>query len=369
MANVFACEERRGKIIRNENALLPDFAPAELLYRGAQIQEIARAIKPLVSGQKPSNLFIFGPTGTGKTSSVKSVFSQLGEYSQKVSCIYVNCWEHSSKQAVLSKLAMSFGEALPRRGLAADEVFSRIMQRAKYEGKSIAVALDEADRLFSREGESIIYDISRAHENYGIHCALVAMSNNYGLPSKLDDRARSSLSLRALEFPQYSPMELKDILRERARAALSPGTCPEEVIALCAGHGAKARGDARVAINALLEAARGAESRASERIGLEDARKAVDASSAVSLKKNLSLMSGNERLLFSILESAKSAGAQITSGELYSRYNEAALASGGEPLSERQLRNYLDSFERARMVTVQEAGLGDKGRTRLVSLR
>lgn len=368
--NLFAEDSAvRGRIFRNENALLPDFSPAELLHRDSQLQEIARALKPLASASKPANLFIYGPTGTGKTSSVRHVFQQLSEYSGKVACVYVNCWEYSSKQAVLSKLAEFFQEPLPRRGLATDEVFHRVMQRAKYDGKSIAIALDEADRLFGRDGESLLYELARAHEMFKVACGLLVITNNYELVSSLDERARSSLSLRPLEFPQYSPQELKDIVRERAREAFFPGVCPEEVIALCAGHGARMKGDARVAINVLLEAARNAESDGRPKIDLSDAKKAVEQSSAVSLKKNVSLMNENERLLFTILEEAKAAGVELSSGELYSRFNASKKEKGGEELSERQLRNYLDSFERAKLVVVREAGAADKGRTRFIRLR
>ncbi|MFH1107289.1 MAG: AAA family ATPase [Candidatus Micrarchaeota archaeon] len=367
--NLFSETESRGRIFRNENALLPDYAPADLLHREPQLQEAARALKPLAAGSKPANLFIYGPTGTGKTSSVKHVFGQLGEYSGKVACIYVNCWEYSSKQAVLSKMAEAFQEPLPRRGLATDEVFQRVMQRAKYDGKGLVIALDEADRLFSRDAESLLYELARAHELFKVPVAVVAISNNYELISSLDDRARSSLSLRPLEFPRYTPQQLKDIVRERARAAFQQGSCPEEVVALCAAHGSKGGGDARVAITALLEAARNAEAAGRAAIELADARKAVDQAAGVSLKKNLSLMSENERLLFKILDGAKAAGIELSSGDLYSRYNGARKESGLEGLSERQLRNYLDSFERARLVVTRDADFGDKGRTRLIRLR
>ena len=45
MKNLFA-GEGTGSILRNESALLPEFAPAELLHRESQLPEIARALKP-----------------------------------------------------------------------------------------------------------------------------------------------------------------------------------------------------------------------------------------------------------------------------------------------------------------------------------
>ncbi|MBU1197325.1 AAA family ATPase [Candidatus Micrarchaeota archaeon] len=368
MRNIFADTEGRQGVFKNEKALLPEFLPPTLLHRDPHIKELAFAMKPAIQNSRPDNLFLFGPTGTGKTSCVKYAFQQLQEYSQRVACVYVNCWEFAGKQAVLSKLTEHFEIPLPRRGLASDEVFQRILQRAKYDKKSLVICLDEADRLFHRHDESLLYEFSRAQEHFGISIGILAISNNSSLIAMMDERARSSLRFKPLEFKAYTPIQLKQILGERAKDAFVPGSFSEEVIGLCAGHSAKHKGDARVAIEALRQSARVAERKGHREITVGDVKEAFAAGDDASLKKNVDFMNPNERLLLEILQDAKKDDTDLTSREVYTAFSDKKKDLGEEALSERQIRNYLEVFERAKIVETKliDAPGSEKGKTKRI---
>ena len=341
--NVFREVTAGRGIFKAEDSLSPEFLPDRLPGRENEERELAAALESAARGGRASNLFIHGPPGTGKTSVCRHVLAQLQEFSGKPLCVYVNCWQHATRQGVLAQLAQEVGEPLPRRGLAADEVFTRVCQRLKYDKRVPVVVLDEADRLFIGSEHAVLYDFSRAAEMFGVHFAIVMVTNDSEMLSRTDGRVRSSLSPKETAFKAYSPIDLKKILAERASAAFVPGACGDEVIALCAAHGAKAGGDARVALHALWLAGKAAEKRGAKAIALEDARTAFSKTGSSAEQKrdrDVELLSEGEK---TVVEMLKAAGGQLTSSEIYASFEKKGLGS------ERSVRNYLASLEEKKL--------------------
>ncbi|MEW5955451.1 MAG: AAA family ATPase, partial [Candidatus Micrarchaeota archaeon] len=307
------------------------------------------------------------------------VLKELSDSSDRVCVAIANCWQNNSRQAILSRLGEAVGMPLPRRGVATDEVVKRVAEMLKTDKKTAIVLLDEFDALFPRGEEKVLYDLSRANEQHGVSIGVIAVTNDPGLLARADGRIRSSFGGRQLEFKQYSPLELKDILRERAKKALAPGAYADEALALCAAHGAKAGGDARVAIESLLAAARIAERRNAQKLEESDAAVAVKQSTvsrpssaafepvfrtAAQLHKARENLSEAEKHAMEILEKPENLGG-ITSGELYAELE-------GIGVKERTARNYVDSLEKKGLVKTEwiqgAPGAPGAGRTRRVRL-
>ncbi|MGB9576949.1 MAG: Cdc6/Cdc18 family protein [Candidatus Micrarchaeia archaeon] len=367
-------------VIRDERPLLPDYLPPQVLHRETQIKEMALALEPAASGRKPRSVIAYGPTGTGKTTCTRYVLKELQEFSSRVLPIYVNCWQNNTRHAVLSRMAEALGAAMPRRGVAVDEVLNRVMEYAKKDDRTLIAALDEVDFLFYKGEQSVFYDLSRSGEIHGVNLGVVSLTNNASLLSEFDARIRSSFAGVAIEFKPYNPLQLKDILRERAKLALFPQAWEEEAIALCAAHAAKLGGDARVAIECFLNAARNAERENKKKVEAEDARKAFEATAAKKIaleelpaapfsqqRKNFleSGLSDGEKMVVSLLSEASAKG--ITSGELYEKARKKMPG-----ITDRSLRNYVCVLEKKGLVKAVEvdgrtAGLSG-GRTRLLKL-
>ena len=369
MKNLFLENEKRGGIFKREEVLQSDYAPSELLHRENELKGLADALKPLLSKSKPSNLFVFGLPGSGKTTSVRKVLADLQECSQNAFCAYINCWQSPSKQAIFSSLAEKLNEALPRRGLGSDEIANRVFGILNYERKFLVLVLDEVDRLFGKDEEDTLYEFARANENHKIPTAIVMITNNRELLAELDDRIRSSLGvLEEMEFRQYSPSELKDILRERARVALMEGSWSEEAIALCAAHGAKLKGDARVALETLYRAAKNAEKKGRNRIEVIDVHEALEKSREATLRKSVALMGETERKIVALLKEARDSGREISSPEIYEKLKNE-LEKEGKEMSERQMRNYLEELEKAGIIASEFSGRGTpKGKVKTFKL-
>ena len=66
-------------LFKNKQVLQSNHFPGEILHREKQIKHIASILAPSLLGEKTSNLFVYGKTGTGKTLSVQHVANELSK--------------------------------------------------------------------------------------------------------------------------------------------------------------------------------------------------------------------------------------------------------------------------------------------------
>ncbi|MFA9517941.1 Cdc6/Cdc18 family protein [Halopenitus sp. H-Gu1] len=101
-------------IFENKEVLRPSYTPRELPHRTDQINRMATILVSALRGETPSNILIYGKTGTGKTASAKFVSNELESTSKKyeVPCEvqYINCEVTDTQYRVLAQLANEFIE-------------------------------------------------------------------------------------------------------------------------------------------------------------------------------------------------------------------------------------------------------------------
>jgi len=319
-------------VIAREEVLLPDYMPDELLHRNAELQTIADAVKPLLRKREPNNLLIHGKSGTGKTTCVKSILKQLSEHSPSVLPVYVNCWECPTRAAVFNRILEAMQLPVPRRGLAADELFDKALQYIRNYSKPVLLVLDELDGL---EEEELLYVIARANEKPGIIFGIIGITNNPSFLSELDPRTRSSLRFFELRFRDYSDEQLFAILKGRAGAGLASGSWDERLLKkIAAGVD---DGSARIAIERLWKAARRAEDSGRMKITLQDL---ADSENEASVRSGAALTPVESRIVELLKQGEKS------TDELY------ALTKFDK--SKRQFMNYLSQLEDKRVIELSE---------------
>ena len=125
-------------IFENKEVLRPSYTPHELPHRSDQINKMATILVAALRGETPSNILIYGKTGTGKTASAKFVSKELESTSQKYSVPcdveYINCEVTDTQYRVLAQLANKFIEKNEER---IDEQLATL--------ESLLDALDEYD--------------------------------------------------------------------------------------------------------------------------------------------------------------------------------------------------------------------------------
>ncbi len=323
----FFREEEESVIIEDEKYLLPSYLPDEVLFRDREMEAIAASIRPFLRGKGGRHVYVFGPSGCGKTTSIKYLSLQASRLFGVV-CAYVNCWENYTAMAVLNKIVESLKLPLPRRGLAVDEMFSRLLHFIKHEKKRVVVFLDDVEGL---KQHSLIALLLKANESSS-HFLLVTVAQSREWLASLDARIRSMLSPYEVPFAPYNEEQRFEILRQRAYLALRKGSFSEQLLRKIARYGTSARD----CIERLRAAAKKAEERGKAKIEIQDLEDSAPTYFDV-------FLSEEERFIVSLLQS----GPQSTHA-IYTAFSQF------KKLTKRQIRNYLALLEEKGVVKSRE---------------
>ncbi len=329
--------------IRNELVFSNDYFPLELVHREREISEIAHTMKLLAGKKGGENIFITGPPGTGKSTSVRGVIAQLENSSTIILPVHVNCCLCRTNSAILKALADKM-EVPVIRNLCIGEMLKALVLRIKVMGKQPLIVLDDVDLVEDRD---IIHEFLRCHEQYGVRVALVSIANNKYFPYGLEHRMQSMFAQKTVVYEPYNTPQLKDILRERAKVGLFPGSYDEDVLGLCAAIAGK-RGDARLAISLLHRSAAIAEQEGAACITVAQVRKAQEASLPAASKLN----EVQKRIVETIGEN------EIDARELYDALPEIA---------ERTMREKIEELVAMKILKVERIRKG-QGKSRKFSI-
>lgn len=360
------------KIFKEREKLLPDYVPEELPHRDEQIFRLAGILAPALRGSRPSNVFIYGLTGTGKTAVTKLVLRKLKERApQSVEYTYVNCRQNNTSYRVLAELAKHIGLRIPFTGLALGEVMKRLLQALERKRMILIVVLDEIDNLVKRQGDDVLYFLTRVNENLSSSkVSVIGITNDLKFTEFLDARVKSSLGEEELVFPPYTAVQLEDILRRRAQEALNEGVIDEEVLQRVAAIAARQNSDCRLALDILLKAADLADREGASKITIEHverARNEIEKNLAVDVIKTMPLHV--KLVLASIYLLARGGGSKfITTGLVYDKYKELAGKVGIEPVTSRRVSDILNELDVVGIINAKVISLGRYGRTKVISL-
>ena len=365
---------QRPRIFRNRDVMRSDYVPDRLPHRDEHIRRLGEILAPALSLSKPSNVFIYGKTGTGKTAVVKYVFKRFREVVEKenlpIVFAYVNCRISGTEYRVLAELCESIGVKVPFTGLSKAEVFSRLRRGLREKEILLVACFDEIDALVKSYGDNLLYELSRINEGIdGCGFAMIGTSNDLHFKDYLDPRVLSSLSEEELVFHPYTATELIDILTERARLAFREGAVPQAVINLCAALAAAEHGDARRAIDLLRVAAEVAERNGDSIVEERHVRLAQNIIERGRVFEALSTLPLHSKLvLVTLLLLAKNGLPNPISGMIYQTYREVCGQIGVEPLTDRRVSSLISELDMLGVVKSDLVNMGRRGRTRKISL-
>lgn len=358
-------------IFKDREVLRPDYIPNELPHRDEQIGKISSILAPIFRGERPSNIFIYGLTGTGKTAVVKYVLLKFEEYTAKIEkpfrYSYINCRYDDTTYRVLARLADSIGVKIPFTGLSTSEVFRRIITALDGLGIPLVVILDEVDSLVKKCGDELLYRLTRINEELRKgKITIVGITNDVNFIERLDPRVKSSLGEEEVIFPPYDALQLEDILSRRALRAFKPDALEEGVISLCASIAAKEHGDARRALDLLRVAGEIAEREGKNKVGKEhvfSARMEIEKDRVAEVIKTLPLHS--KLVLLSLVVSG---GESRTTGDVYNTYRELCRGLTIDPVTQRRVSDILSELDMVGIINAKVVNRGRYGKTRLISL-
>src|SRR3989338_778851 len=142
----------------NKSILQSNYTPENIPHRDDQIESVASILAPTLRGERASNLFIYGKTGSGKTLSVQHVTIKISEKMKEIGknnlkFIYVNCKLKKvadTEYRILAEIINELGGSVPSTGLPTDQVYSRFIDLIDNEKQVIVLVLDEIDQAVKK---------------------------------------------------------------------------------------------------------------------------------------------------------------------------------------------------------------------------
>jgi len=230
---IFQRAKQGRALFLNRDALSTEYLPERLPFRENQIKQVAQILAPALHGSKPSNLLLYGKTGTGKTAVARLVVDKLQaqDTTKQIETCYVNTRIAGTEYRTLAKISESLpledDKKIPGTGLSIGTVLDRIFTAIRENKAHLILVLDEIDYLVNTYGDDILYQFTRAGELVvpGFF-TIVGISNDLRFKDELDPRVLSSMGEEELVFPPYTTEELNTILTARAKIAFRPKVVP-----------------------------------------------------------------------------------------------------------------------------------------------
>jgi len=369
--------EKKTHFFKDRNALTSHFTPETIPHRNEQINNLASILAPSLKGGRPSNVFIYGMTGTGKTLISRYVGEELeqmsGQGSAPVRVIYINCKMRKvadTEYRLVAELSRTLGEDVPATGLPTEQVYRTFFSLLDSKNWVVIVVLDEIDVLVTKMGDDFLYNFTRINQDLKkAKVSIIGITNDLHLIDVLDPRVKSSLGEEEILFPPYNALELQDILRQRTELGFHPGVLSEEVIPKCAALAAQEHGDARRALDLLRVAGEITERQNDPRITekhVDLALEKIDYDRVIESIK--SLPKQTKTVLWSIISLEEKNQENIQTGDVYNVYEDVCKKCVLHPLTQRRVSDLLSELDMLGIINAKVISLGRYGRTRQIKL-
>lgn len=316
-------------IFKNRLVLDPDYVPSNLHHRENILHQIEEMLKPLLKGDNPYNIYIYGPPGVGKTTAVKFLFNKLEEAHSEVKAFHFDCWK--STYALLSEIYKAVSPRVPPR--STDEVWNLLVNRLDRIEKDILIALDDVElHLTDANKNSVVWYLLKARSNIEQNLGLILISTEEHALRHLDFKTLSRLKPHSVKFERYTCSQVFDILKERTEYAFRPGAIKNELIHEVADIVTLEGGDIRLGLEILKTCGDIAEREGTEEILHKHVTRAMK---EIKLSEIVKLNTTAKIILKAIAEIGKE---KLDVRELYDELGD---------MSNRTIRYWLPSLEKS----------------------
>ncbi len=378
-------------LFKNKDVLQAGYSPEDIPYRDKQIDQVANVLAPALKGQKTSNLFVYGKTGTGKTLTVRSVEKNLKNRAMidtdKLRIEYINCKfkkQADTEYRLLATLIEKLGGKIPATGLPTDQVYSKFLNVLEsLKQKVLIIVLDEIDQIVKKISGEFLYNLTRINSELPNKIVtIVGISNDLRFLDDLDPRVKSSLGEEEIVFPPYNALQLQDILNKRSKEAFKDGVVEPAAISKCAAFAAREHGDARRALDLLRVAGEIAERSADKKITTKHIDSAND---KIEKDKILDVIETEPKQFQAVLQAIinleetkdklkaqknllEGEGGKIFTGDVYNIYQTICKKISMEVLTQRRVGDIIAEFDMLGLINAQVVSKGRYGRTKEIKL-
>lgn len=364
-------------IFKDKKVLSHAFIPDEILHRDKEIIHISSIVAPALKNYQPSNIFIYGSVGTGKTICVKMVLKRLNESAEKnkvnVKTIYINCKMKKvadTEYRLMAQLLNEIGVKVPDTGLPTDVLYRNFFTEIDKSEQTVIIVLDEIDALVRKIGDEFLYNLTRINsELKKAKISFIGITNNLSFSNNLDARVKSSLGEEEIIFHPYNATQLKDIMSYRAEMAFRPGAVKIDVINKCAALAAQEHGDARRALDLLRVAGEIAERYGFNEVleeHIDMAEKKIDHDR---INETIKMLPGQTKaVLYAIMSMTNENGGKVLTGDVFNYYKDLCIKNNLRYLTPRRVGDLINELDMLSIINTQVVSKGRYGRTREITL-
>jgi cell division control protein 6 len=288
-------QEEAASLIKNRSLLEPNEIVDEerIVGRDSQLTDITQHLRVAISNERPPNLFLYGPSGTGKSLIINAVCSNILELCEsrdiRFGVIQMNCQNVGTLGSAVYELARKVANdvgapvEVPEHGIPNKKKWRELYRLINEHYDTVVFILDELDMLIGRRDmeepafSRLLYQLSRAGSTDEItaQVSVTAITNDTKMMENVGSRALSSFTPEDVHFSDYDANQLREILWAR-EDAFHEGALSNDVIPLAAAFAAQTNGDARKAIDLMRTAGSIAEKTNADQVREEHIREAQD---------------------------------------------------------------------------------------------
>lgn len=358
-------------LYKRRNTLKVEYVPDDIVGRDNEIEEYEAALQPIINGEYPDNIFIYGKTGVGKTAVTNFLLNELQDsaehFAVDTTFVTVNCDGLSTSYQAAINLVNNLREPenhIAETGHPQSKVYRLLWDELNKLSGTVIVVLDEIDHI---SDDTFLYQITRADNNGyidNIQLGLIGISNDSTFREQLDAKVQSSLCETEISFPPYGTEELQKVLEQRAEIAFHQNALEEDVIPLCAALGRQDGGDARRAITLLRKAGDLARTESASTVTtdlVERAQEKLEAQQSMDIMRDLT---EHEQLtLYALTTLAAEDETPARSRVVYQRYKKLCEFQARDPRTARRMRSFLSDFEILNLTLSHKEHRGQDGGT------
>ncbi len=361
------------QLIQSEQlAVLEEIFDANI--RDREIREISAHFAPVLRGDHPVHLAIWGKTGTGKTLTLRYFPNLLDQMCREkkvaLRCEHLDfstprpCFRALNDLACLVNASKRY-----TKGISLEELMLRIESALEdYEGYLI-IFVDEVDNIRRDRDTFLGFLVRRLPQRIKAKVILVFASNRLNWSDHLDPRIQSFLKLNEFIFKPYDAEDLQKILRIRVEKALRANSVEPGVIEKIAALASRQHGDARKAVALLAKGAYLAE-KAGSNITLEvvdQAAEEIEQDRYVMMIRTAPIHL--QATMGAVIEAARTRpSASLATGQVFDAYQAFCQRAQMAPAAPRTFGDLLAELDIYSLVRSRVLSRGRYGRTREIVL-
>lgn len=317
-------------------------------------KEEHRALTRLVAENGARHLHLSGPHGCGKTLLSRTVLADLPDAT--AGC-YVSCTTARTAYQVLTRLAEQLTGDDLNSGYHTAQLYTRV--ETHLDAQETVIVLDDVGFLLLNDADDLLYSLSRLTPAHPLRLVLVSIGDTV-LARQLDARTRSSFRPDPVTLSPYRAEQVVQLLRH------SLDTGDEKVTDAALAEIASTTANIRLGRHWLARALEVAG--ADTAVTADCVRRVEDDALHRYRRTLLEDFSRHHQIVLRAIEHLATAAAEVTSGQVYDRYETLCRYQQHDVLSRRSLSDFLKHLELLGLIDAEYHYGGTQGKTRHIRL-